>query len=199
MTKTNKRPVVFLDRDGTLNKEIGYIHNLDDLILIDGASEAIRRLNQARVAAVLVTNQTGAARGFYAESHILDLNQRLSNLLQDDNAYLDAIYYCPHLADAPVAEFSCDCNCRKPKTEMVERAFAEHPDFDRQAAYVVGDKSTDVELAVNCQAKGILVETGYGQQVIEGSYQWPVKPNFQAASIVDAVDWILADLGVKKC
>src|SRR5581483_168875 len=92
-------PVVFLDRDGTLNEEIGYIHNVDHLQLIPGAAKAIIRLNQAGVAAVLVTNQSGAARGYYEEEHILNLNKRLVELLNKEGARLDAVYYCPHLPD----------------------------------------------------------------------------------------------------
>jgi D-glycero-D-manno-heptose 1,7-bisphosphate phosphatase len=188
------RPVVFLDRDGTLNVEAGYIQQLENLVLIEGAADAVRRLNSAGVATVLVTNQTGAARGYYPEQHILDLNARLVHLLAAGDAHLDAVYYCPHLAEATVAEYSQECKCRKPEIGLVEMAFAEHPDLDRSRSFVVGDKATDVELAKNCGAKGVLVTTGYGEAVQKGEYQWPVKPDFQAASIVEAVDWILAQL-----
>jgi len=194
VAEQKKRPVVFLDRDGTLNEEIGYIRNLTDLVLIKGAAAAVKQLNEAGVAVVLVTNQTGAARGYYAEEHIHRLNERLVNLLQEEGAHLDAVYYCPHLPEAPVADYKMDCACRKPAIGMVEQALREHPDFDGSLAYVVGDKSTDVELAANCQAKGILVETGYGQKVLSGTYQWPVKADFVAGDIVQAASWILADL-----
>jgi D-glycero-D-manno-heptose 1,7-bisphosphate phosphatase len=195
MSKPNKRrPVVFLDRDGTLNVEAGYIHELERLVLIEGAAEAVKRLNDAGVAAVLVTNQTGAARGYYSEQHILDLNARLVQLLSSEGAHLDAIYYCPHLKDGSVGDYSYECNCRKPEIGMVEQAYKEHVDLDRSRSFVIGDKSTDVELAKNCGAKGILVTTGYGEAVLKGEYQWPVEPDFQASSIVQAVDWILAQL-----
>jgi D-glycero-D-manno-heptose 1,7-bisphosphate phosphatase len=189
------RPVVFLDRDGTLNEEVGYIRVLEDLRLIEGAALAIKKLNQAHVAAVLVTNQTGAARGFYSEDHIRNLNTRLLTLLAaEQRAIMDAVYYCPHLAQAPVAAYALDCACRKPEVGMVEQAYAEHPDFDRQLSFVVGDKATDVELARNCGAKAVLVTTGYGDAVVKGDYQWQVEPDFQAHSIVEAVDWILNQL-----
>ncbi|MGD9681501.1 MAG: D-glycero-alpha-D-manno-heptose-1,7-bisphosphate 7-phosphatase [Candidatus Obscuribacterales bacterium] len=190
----DKRPVVFLDRDGTLNVEAGYIRDLENLRLIEGAAEAVKRLNRSGVAAVLVTNQSGAARAYYGEDHILALNERLLKLLDEEGAHLDSVYYCPHLPDGVVEEYTRVCRCRKPATGLVELAYEEHRDLDRERAFVVGDKATDVELARNCGARGILVETGYGQQVIAGEYQWPVEPDYQAASIVDAVNWILSQL-----
>ncbi len=192
----NKRPVVFLDRDGTLNVEVGYIRNVEDLVLIDGAAEAVRKLNQAGIAAILVTNQTGAARGYYAESHIHELHARLLKLLKAENAHLDKIYYCPHLEEGTVAPFNRVCDCRKPEVGMVEQAYAEHPELDRSRSFVIGDKATDVELARNCGAKGILVTTGYGTAVLKGEYQHIVEPDFQAPSIVEAVDWILQQVQV---
>lgn len=190
----NKRPVVFLDRDGTLNIEVGYIKNVEDLNLIDGAARAVKRLNEANVAAVLVTNQTGAARGFYPESHIHDLHSRLKMLLWQEGAKLDAVYYCPHLEGAPVSPFGIACQCRKPEIGMIDQAYGEHDDLDRELSFVVGDKATDVELAKNCGALGVLVTTGYGEAVTKGEYQWKVKPDFQASSIVEAVDWILGEI-----
>jgi D-glycero-D-manno-heptose 1,7-bisphosphate phosphatase len=151
-------------------------------------------LNQAGVAAVLVTNQSGAARGYYAEKHIVDLNTRLERLLAEGGAHLDAVYYCPHLAEGTVAEYSFACSCRKPEIGLVEKAFGEHPDLDRLRAFVVGDKSTDVELARNCGAKAVLVTTGYGQAVQKGEYQWPVTADHTTSSIVEAVDWILGQI-----
>jgi D-glycero-D-manno-heptose 1,7-bisphosphate phosphatase len=193
-----KRPVVFLDRDGTLNVEVGYIKNVEDLNLIDGAAQAIKKLNEANVATILVTNQTGAARGFYPESHIHDLHSRLNVLLAQGNAKLDAVYYCPHLEGAPIAPFGIACQCRKPEIGMVEQAYAEHHDLDRKRSFVVGDKATDIELAKNCGALGVLVTTGYGEAVTKGEYQWNVQPDFQASSIVGAVDWILTEIKKTK-
>jgi D-glycero-D-manno-heptose 1,7-bisphosphate phosphatase len=188
------RPVVFLDRDGTINIEKGYIRRLEDLNLIDGAGEAIAKLNQAGVVCVLVTNQTGAARAYYPESHIHDLHNRLTGLLAEFGAKLDAIYYCPHISSeegGTVAPYNIACNCRKPLPGMVQQAVAEMEGLDMDRAFVVGDKSTDVELAHNCKIKGILVETGYGKQVLGGEYQWAVKPDYVASSIVEAADWII--------
>jgi len=192
--KLNRRPVVFLDRDGTLNVEAGYIRQLENLVLIEGAAQAVKLLNAAGVAAILITNQSGAARGYYAEQHILDLNARLVRLLEEQGARLDDVYYCPHLEEGSVPDYALACDCRKPAAGLADRAYCDHPDLDRTRSFVVGDKSTDVELARNCGARGILVTTGYGDAVLKGEYQWPVEPDFLAASIVDAVDWILEQL-----
>ncbi len=189
-----KKPVVFLDRDGTLNVEIGYIRKVDDLQLIEGAGQAVKKLNDKGVAAVLVTNQTGAARGYYPETHIHSLNERLIMLLKKEGAFLDDVYYCPHLEEGEVEEFSFACDCRKPARGMVDKALADHPEFDGARSFVVGDKATDVELAHNCGARGVLVKTGYGEAVLKGEYQNPVQADFEAGSIVEAVDWILKQL-----
>lgn len=191
MVVVMRKPVVFLDRDGTLNVEKGYIHNVDDLHLIEGAAESVRRLNHAGVVTILVTNQTGAARGFYPEEHIVALNNRLLELLRKEGAHLDKVYYCPHSPEGSVEALICVCNCRKPAPGMVEQAFNEWPELDRNLAFVVGDKASDVELAQNCGVKGILVLTGYGEKVMKGEYQWKVEPDFEAPSINEAVDWIL--------
>lgn len=190
-----KKPVVFLDRDGTLNVEIGYIRKVEDLQLIEGAGQAVKKLNDKGVAAVLVTNQTGAARGYYPENHILSLNERLIMLLKNEGAFLDDVYYCPHLEEGEVKEFSFACDCRKPARGMVDKALADHPEFDAERSFVVGDKATDVELAHNCGAKGVLVRTGYGEAVLKGEYQNKVDADYEAGSIVEAVDWILKQLG----
>lgn len=189
-----KKPVVFLDRDGTLNVEIGYIRKVDDLQLIEGAGQAVKKLNDKGVAAVLVTNQTGAARGFYPETHIHSLNERLIMLLKKEGAFLDDVYYCPHSIEGEVKELVRICECRKPARGMVDKALADHPEFDAERSFVVGDKATDVELAHNCGAKGVLVKTGYGEAVLKGEYQNKVQADFEAGSIVEAVDWILKQL-----
>lgn len=188
------RPVVFLDRDGTLNEEVGYIRDLSNLALIKGAGKSVKKLNEAGIAAVLITNQTGAARGYYPEEHIRQLNRKLSELLNDEGARLDAQYYCPHLEGGQYEPLAIKCGCRKPEIGLVEQAYKDHPDLDRNLSYVVGDKSTDVELAKNCGARGVLVRTGYGEAVLKGEYQWKVQPDFEAGDIVQAVEWILSDI-----
>src|ERR1700679_3339315 len=129
------RPVVFLDRDGTINVEAGYIRRLEDLNLIEGAGEAIAKLNRAGVVCVLTTNQSGAARGYYPEAHIRALHERLVGLLAEHGAKLDAIYYCPHLSPeegGTVAPYNIACDCRKPLKGMVDKALSEIEGLDME-------------------------------------------------------------------
>jgi D-glycero-D-manno-heptose 1,7-bisphosphate phosphatase len=189
-----KRPVVFFDRDGTLNVEKGYLRKVDDLELIEGAGAAVKRLNQAGVKAILVSNQSGAARKYYPLSHIDALHERLVKLLGEEGAHLDALYYCPHLPEGQDPLLAIACDCRKPLTGLVDRAFREHPDLDQSQSFVVGDKTNDLGLANNSGAACILVKTGYGQSLIDSGEDRGFKIDCQADSVVEAVDWILTRL-----
>ncbi|MBY0449936.1 MAG: HAD family hydrolase [Cyanobacteria bacterium] len=188
-----KQIAVFLDRDGTLNEEKGYLRQVDDLVLLPGAANAIRRLNDAGILTVLTTNQTGPARGFYGEDHVLALNKRLVSLLEKEGgAHLDAIYYCPHLAKGSVPEYALECDCRKPQTGMIDKACTAFPGINRELSYVLGDKASDVEFGHNAGCKTFLLKTGYGTRVLEGKYQvLSTKPTYVADSVVEAVDLIL--------
>ncbi len=191
MARNSQRPVVFLDRDGTINIEAGYLRRLEDLNLIDGAGEAIARLNQAGVVCVLTTNQSGAARGYYPEDHIKALHTRLTGLLAQYGARLDAIYYCPHLSPAEggtVPPYNIACDCRKPQKGMVDRAVSEIAGLNMDKAFVVGDKNVDVEMAKNSKITGVLVETGYGKQTLSEA---GLTPDHVASSLVQAADWII--------
>lgn len=190
------RPAVFLDRDGTINEEVGYIRDLADMRLIPGAGEAIRRLNEASIPVILVTNQSGPARGYYDEGWVNNLHERLQELLLEEGAILDAVEYCPHLPPeegGKVPPYATRCDCRKPGTLMLDRA-AERLAIDPRLSYVVGDKATDVELGHNAGSRSILLQTGYGDRVLTGEYQWKVRPDHVAAHLAAAVDWILLDL-----
>lgn len=187
------RIAVFLDRDGTLNQEKGYIRAVEDLELIPGAAQAIRKLNDADLLAILTTNQTGAARGFYDESHIHALNQRLQDLLKAEaDAHLDAVFYCPHLAKGSVEPYAIDCRCRKPEPGMIEAACQQYPEIDLKHSYVLGDKASDVAFGYNSGCQPILLKTGYGERVLAGKYQSLDRPpSFVCKDITEAVDLIL--------
>lgn len=184
---------VFLDRDGTLNIEKGYIRKVENLELIPGTAKAIRALNDAGILAILVTNQTGAARGFYALEHIEALNQRLADLLKcEAGAFLDAVFYCPHLAKSELEAFAVDCCCRKPELGMIEAACKQFPDIELEKSYMIGDKASDVVLALNAGCRSVLVTTGYGQRVLDGKYQVLThQPDWVASSTADAVETII--------
>jgi len=188
---------VFLDRDGTLNQEKGYIRDLADLELMPGIAQAVRRLNDAGVLTILTTNQTGPARQFYDETHVKALNDKIQTLLKaEGGAHLDAMFYCPHLYKKDNSEldpkYAIDCDCRKPHTGMIDAATIQFPDIDRAKSYVIGDKASDVEFGVNAGCQTILVKTGYGQRVLDGKYQeLKHMPTHVCNSLVDAVDLIL--------
>jgi D-glycero-D-manno-heptose 1,7-bisphosphate phosphatase len=150
------RPAAFLDRDGTVVKDAHYLADPDKVELIPGAADAIRRLREAGLALVLVTNQSGIARGLYTEAQYHAVAKRVDQLLRDAGAPLDATYYCPHHPD-----HGGPCDCRKPGTGLYRRAAREHG-LDPAASYYVGDKLTDVLPAVALGGQGILVRTGYG-------------------------------------
>jgi D-glycero-D-manno-heptose 1,7-bisphosphate phosphatase len=184
---------VFLDRDGTLNVERGYLRELSQLELLPGAAQAVRALNDAGILAILTTNQTGAARGFYPESHIHALNARLQQLLLEQaGAKLDAVFACPHLEKGVVAEFAVACHCRKPETGMIAQALEQFPGIDLATSYVVGDKATDVDFAYAAGCQSILVKTGYGERVLAGKYQsLPRTPHFVCADVLEAVQSVV--------
>ncbi len=186
---------VFLDRDGVLNIEAGYIHNVEDLHLIPGVAAAVRKLNDRGLFCCLVSNQSGPARGYYPASHVDDLHHRLCQLLAAQaGAHLDALYYCPYLS-APEGgtnpEYTRWSSWRKPNTGMLVAAAWEH-NLDLHQSFMVGDKATDVDLAHNAGCQGILVQTGFGEQVLSGAYQHHTQPDYIATDLSVAVEWILA-------
>ena len=188
------KAAVFLDRDGVLNVEAGYIRQVEDLHLIPGAAAAVRRLNNIGLFCCLVSNQSGPARNYYPLSHVDALHERLCYLLATEaGARLDALYYCPYLS--PTAgginpEFTRWSTWRKPNTGMLVTAAWEH-DLDLRRSFMVGDKATDVDMAHNAGLKGILVKTGYGEKVVRGDYQHRTKPDYLAADLAKAIDWII--------
>jgi D-glycero-D-manno-heptose 1,7-bisphosphate phosphatase len=186
---------IFLDRDGTINEEMGYINHLDRFVLLPGAAAAVRRINAGGLKAVVVTNQSGAARGYFPVAFIDRVHEKMSRLLSEEGAVLDGIYTCPHGAQPREAEAGCDC--RKPKPGLLLQA-ARDLNLDLARSYVVGDRFQDVEMARRAGARAVLVLTGYGRGELEfvGPVS-PVQPDFVAADLPQAVEWILADLRIR--
>lgn len=177
-------PAVFLDRDGTIAEEVGYLNHISRFQLFPFAAAAIRRLNQAGVPVVVVTNQSGVGRGYYPESLVRTVNEVMMKQLAAAGAHLDGVYYCPHTS-------ADGCACRKPKAGMVQGAAREHS-LDLASSFIVGDRYRDVELAHNVGARGILVRTGYGAgELAWNSAKWPIQPDFIAENLTQATDWIL--------
>lgn len=178
-----KAPVVFLDRDGTLNRDIGYLRDPDQLELLPGVGAALRALREAGARSVIVTNQSGIARGALTAAQLHLVHQRLRHVLEAEGASIDGIFYCPHHPDDR-------CRCRKPETELIDRARKELAlELDR--SYVVGDKLADVRLAHRIGATSILVRTGYGEQVLKSWPEGERSPDHVANDLPDAVRWLL--------
>ena len=164
---SNPQKCVFLDRDGTLNKYVGFLRNIDELTLIDGVSEAVRKINESGYLAILVTNQPVIARGEVTVEELRLIHDKLETLLGKDGAYLDAIYYCPHHPhkgyEGEIPELKFDCDCRKPKPGMLFQA-AKDFNIDLSASYMVGDGENDVEAgkAAGCTSVLLTEEAGEG-------------------------------------
>ncbi len=185
---------VFLDRDGTLNEEVGYVNHLSRVRLYPWAAEAIRMLNEAGVPVIVVTNQSGVARGYFTEEMVQGVHRRIADELAAQSARIDALYYCPHHPDAPLPAYHQVCRCRKPEAGMVEEA-ARQFHIDPTWSYVVGDSYRDMRLGFKVGARTILVKTGYGLGEFEyHRHEWPRQPDLVAENLLDAVKWILEDI-----
>ena len=188
---TAKRGAVFLDRDGTINEQMGYINQLSRFQLLPGVGQAINRLNQAGWPVVVVSNQSGVARGYFPADLVEKVHGYMVELLARDGARLDGVYYCPHHPRAELDSYRKECNCRKPRTGLFEQA-ASDLNLDLAKSYVIGDRSSDLKAGRNIGATSILVLTGYGRGELE--FVLPhkdVTPDFVADTLNDAVDYIL--------
>lgn len=184
--------VVFLDRDGTLNEEVHYLHRPEDLRILPGVPEALRRLKQAGFRIVVVTNQAGVARGYYTCEDVEGLHRYFNEELRKDGAEADAFYYCPHHPEYGIGEYKTACSCRKPKTGMFEKA-AERFCVDKGHSYMVGDKRLDVEAGRNFGVFSILVGTGYGAGEKAEADARGGEPfyDYYAATLLEAADYII--------
>jgi len=156
------RPAVFLDRDGTINLEKGYLFRIEDFEFVPGAPEAIRLLNEAGFLVVVVTNQSGVARGYYGEAEVAALHRQIEDRLAGFGARVDAWFYCPH-HPAGTGDYAVSCSCRKPLPGMLLEA-ASRLDIDLSNSVMIGDKLADLEAAIAAGCRPILVRSGYGAE-----------------------------------
>ncbi len=185
-----KRRAVFIDRDGTISEEVGYVNHPSRYRVFPYAAEAIRRLNEAGWLAILITNQAGVARGYFTEEIIGQVHTLLTQELEGGGARLDAIYYCPHHPSVGKPPYRFDCDCRKPRPGLLLRAAADL-DIDIASSWMVGDRYSDTELARNAGARAAFVLTGYGRG--EWEYQrgeWKHQPDLVAENLLEAVQTI---------
>ena len=188
-----KRPAVFIDRDGTISEEVGYVNHPSRFRVFPYSAEAIRLLNDNGWLAIVITNQAGVARGYFPEEMIASVHDRLKTDLA--NAQLDAIYYCAHHPSVGEPPYRFDCDCRKPKTGLIDCA-AKDFEIDLEASWKVGDRYSDVELARNAGLHSAFVLSGYGRG--EWEYQrnaWKHQPDIVCENLLEAVNRIIGFAG----
>lgn len=194
--------VVFLDRDGTLNEEVNYLHRPEDLVILPGVREGLVKLKEAGYKLIVVTNQAGVARGYYPESEVAVLHRALNEMLGPEAA-VDAFYYCPHHPEHGIGPYKIRCHCRKPETGLLEEAEKNLPGgIDKGESWMIGDKLSDTEAGRRFGIRSILVGTGYGKSVREKEEKEglllpdgrPVSGNYDryASDFMAAVDIVLS-------
>ena len=188
----NKQRAIFLDRDGTINVSKGFISKADDLELIPGTIDAIKAINKSGALAIVITNQPVIARGECSFEELHNIHNKLKTLLGEKGAFVDDIFYCPHHPDkgfeGEVPELKFDCECRKPKTGMIEEAVKKY-NIDLSKSYMVGDSTMDLETARNAGIKSVLVNTGFAGN--DGKYDRSC--DIEADNLFDAVEKIIKD------
>ena len=183
------RRAVFLDRDGTLVEEAGYLDRLERLVFFPYSVDAVRLLNRADLAVVIVTNQAGIARGIFKETFVAEAHRHMTKRLAAGGARVEAFYYCPHHPEAVIEAYRQNCDCRKPQPGLLKRAAADLGlALDR--SFVIGDRWHDLEAGQRVGARGVLVRTGYGRTE-EAAPQASVAPAAIVNNVMEAVSWIL--------
>jgi D-glycero-D-manno-heptose 1,7-bisphosphate phosphatase len=186
------KPAIFMDRDGTLSHEVGYVNHLSRFRLYPYAVDAVRLINRSGFLAVVVTNQAGVARGYFPESLVHEVHGALRTAMERGGARLDGLYVCLHHPSAGEPPYREDCDCRKPRPGLLRRAEAELG-VDLRRSWVVGDRRNDVEVAWNAGARAALVRSGYGLgELTYHAPAWPRQPDLVADHLLEAVQKIVA-------
>ncbi len=178
---------VFLDRDGTIVEDVGYLNNPQQLKFIPGSIEAIKKLNEASYKVVVITNQAGVARGLITEDMLQTIDKTLHKWLLNGGAHLDGIYYCPHHPEHGVHPYKQECECRKPHPGLIKKA-EKDLDIDLSQSWMIGDKYSDMLDGKRAGTKTIFVTSGRGQ---EEKKKIKEKPDHIAENLAAAVDWLL--------
>lgn len=188
---------IFLDRDGTITEEVGYVNHISRVHPFPWTSEAIHALKSTGLPVIVVTNQSGVGRGYFSEELVAQVHQMIQDELASDGTAVDAYYYCPHHPGATVQAYRQECRCRKPSTGMAEEA-AQRFGINLGASYVVGDTYRDMQMGFNIGARTILLMTGYGR----GEYEhhrtkWSRMPDVIAENLLAASEVILRELNAQ--
>lgn len=185
-----KRRAVFLDRDGTLNRDVGYPNSYEVVEIFPYSYDAVRKIRAAGFLAVITTNQSGVGRGLIDVDKLNDIHAKMKEAFSRHGVQFDGIYFCPHYVHSDNPEYRKECTCRKPNPGMAEQAAAEL-DIDTTHSYMIGDKVEDILFAINIKAIPILVLTGYGQEALPLLKKEGIQPAFVAKTLLDASEWII--------
>jgi D-glycero-D-manno-heptose 1,7-bisphosphate phosphatase len=188
------KPAVFLDRDGTMIHDVGYLARVDEVRWYASTIDAVRLLNRAGFLVCVTTNQSGIGRGHYTEADLAAIHERMDADLSAGDARVDGWFYCPHHPEAEVAEYRRVCECRKPRAGMIDQARARFA-LDIARSFVIGDKLLDLGLAASAGARGILVRTGYGEGTLREHAGVVPGAGFVASDLMEATAWLLAESG----
>lgn len=185
-------PAVFLDRDGTINIDTGYVKNPNEIKILNGVAEGIRKLKELfGFKIVVISNQAGVAKGLMTLDDVYLVNEKINEILRNENVEIDAFYFCPFHPDFDGEEKS---KCRKPSPLMILKA-ADELNIDLTRSYMIGDRNSDVEAGINAKVKTILLSTEIIDEELKMLYQKNIKPNFIAKNFLEACDFIIKDFG----
>lgn len=179
------KPTIFLDRDGTINEEMGYINHLDRFIIFPFVAESIRIFKEKGYFVIVVTNQSGVARGYFTEDLVKAIHKKLKTQLKEFGTGVDAIYYCPHHPKEGYGKYVKDCRCRKPKPGMIEQAMRDF-DINLNKSFMIGDRFKDMIFGKKMNLKTGFVKTGYGKGEFE--YQrksWEFQPDIMGDNLLE--------------
>lgn len=186
------RRAIFIDRDGTLSEEVGYINHISRFRILPFAVDAVRLVNRNGFLAVLITNQAGVARGYFPETLVDEVHRTVTERLAAGGARLDGIFYCPHHPSAGEPPYRQDCECRKPRPGLLHAA-AKSLDIDLGRSWMIGDRHPDMQVAWAVGARGAMVRTGYGTgELLYKAPSWPRQPDIVAEHLLAAVEGIVA-------
>jgi D-glycero-D-manno-heptose 1,7-bisphosphate phosphatase len=186
-----KRPALFMDRDGTISEEVGYVNHPSRFRLFPYTEDAVKLLNDNGWLSIVVTNQAGVARGYFSEDIIVQIHEQIQRDLESASTKLDAIYYCAHHPSVGEPPYRLDCDCRKPRPGLIQRAAADF-EIDLERSWMVGDRYSDIELAQNARLHSAFVLSGYGRG--EWEFQraaWKFEPEVVADDLLEAVKTII--------
>ena len=190
---TMKNIAVFLDRDGNINKDVGYPNSYEQIEIYPYSFDAVKKINTAGFLAVIITNQSGIGRGLIEEKKLHEIHQKMQVEFAEHNARIDGIYYCPHHTESIVPKYRKSCTCRKPAPGMALKAAADL-NIETSQSYMIGDKVADIQFGINIEATPILVLTGYGEKSLRQIKDQKIEPGpaFIATTLIEAVEWILS-------